>query len=569
MSVVKYNITKINVDSRYRNVDPQNIIKNIYYGDSISFINNSPILIINFSNNNSILPNDTITLSGINTIITTLKSNSISLIKNSNLLNVLHPLHNFKNNYIIKIHIRSLNQYIGNIPISLINNTELSITVIDNNNYIISLPIISDFDIIYNQEVDIELFTLCGIHIKYINASYPITYDILQGQHIVSDYNNNSLSITLPFAATNTDILSFQIIIGSISSSINGFPNSDYFIYYLNRTYTNVEKIKLISMELPSIIPNITKNNNSIYFQILDDGDYIYNIKLDPGKYDYQKLENLLIEKINNTKRCSLNINCIANIQVNNIPNIFSIKIFGSYTTSINNITNTTNLIYNIYHPLHNLNINDVIEICNVNNFSNIPNDVINNKFPIISIIDVNNYLIEIPQYNPNNNITSNNNNIITITYPLFIRLLMNYSDTFYNLLGFKNVGNSTSITDYYKIITNRTLYKNDVNLDSIGNINNYIPTVSLNPTPYILMVSDIFGSNNSNYKDSKSIFAKIFLPLITNSIYTDFIQINETLYNNINNINYLEFLFKNPDGSVFSFNNCDYSYTLEIYETI
>jgi hypothetical protein len=71
----------------------------------------------------------------------------------------------------------------------------------------------------------------------------------------------------------------------------------------LKKTYYNVKKIKLVSSEFPNTellikeVPDEQKNN-SLYWQILDDGNHIYSVNINSGNYDSQSLQSELVDKI-------------------------------------------------------------------------------------------------------------------------------------------------------------------------------------------------------------------------------------------------------------------------------
>ena len=581
-------ITRINIDSRHRNKEPKNIVKKfLSINDKIIFTINSSILRINMCLNHGFKSDDLIVISNIKPITITLRPNTLSLKKNFSFIYINHENHNLYNNAIIKIS-GILNSFINNIPVILLNN-EYSIIIIDKNNYYFDIKILSSNDFLYNESYDINIYTFNGIHIKYINASYPLNNDIIQGFNTVIDSYSNYITIKLPVNAINNGFFNFNFLIGLIDTNIIGYPSSDYFRFYLDRQFNNIKKIKLLTTEIPYIETFITdlpleSKNNSFYFQILDDGDYIYKIDINTGKYDASSLQIELTKKINSLfRKFGTYLDpllyypyCISQISINTNTNLFSIQILSTYISS-NNITINTEIYndnftrLNIIHYNHNLNINDTISISGVSNFNNIPDNIINTTLVIESILTYNSYIVKLPLYNLTHlsNPTNLTNQTYQITYPLQIRLLFTYNDTFGNIIGFNNIGSDFSYTNYHNIITNRTSYYNFSNLNSVGITNNFNPMLCFENISYLLMVSNIFSSN-INYKDSSCVFAKLFIPHTEGDIiYNYFIQINEHLYSGINNLTYLEFNLLTPDGKQYYLNNKDYSYTIEIHEQV
>jgi hypothetical protein len=690
-----YRMSRINIDSRYRNKSPQNSIS--YYVTSLSslyFKENSPVLKIALPENHGFKVDTNITLSGLIPITITQRSFTLTFVKNDRYMYIHQENHGFVgDNNMISINdvvgTDSSGYFIGNIPLSRINtehNVILIINsgVIDYNNYKVDIGIYSMSDVTYNKSYyNINILTYNGVHIKYINASYPITNNVQQGYQTVIESGTNYIKINMQVNASksnddsNIGIGNGNIEIGLITSEITGFPDPSSYTFELKKTYRNVKKIKLVSTEIPNtetLIKNAPTNlkNNILYWQIQDDGNHIYSVTIESGNYDASSLRAELITKISNVYRQFgqyLNADlyydkCIPSIIINPDSNMFSIQIMSVITLANNIIVETT--IYsdnhtriNITQPYHNLSDGDVIIISGAINVSNIPNDIINNKHIIESVEGINNYIIKLPIYNPVpytyvNNITKDITNIdnhtvitvtqqshnlttgdtviisnatdlydhstsdtyyyipssvingehiidsvvdndsykiklpyynaikgikpnednhggdaINITFPLTIRLMFNYSDTFGNILGYTNVGDSDSITIFDKIITNNTYYINNSIINSVGIVNTNIPILNFNTYPYIFITSPIFNSI-INIRDGTGVFAKLFLSGSPGSIiYDQYIQINDTISTAISSLDDISFLFYTPDNNLYCFNNQDNSFTIEIYEEL
>ena len=611
INIKKYRISRINIDSRYRNINPKNIINNfIKLYSPFKFTENSNILEIKMPFNHGFNIDDNITISNLTAQNITLRSNSLSLKKNSKYIYINHEKHGFRgSNNIISIsgvvNVDSSNYFFGNIPLSIINTEHKIILInsngiVDSDNYMTELSIYSDNDFIYSDNTyEINILTINGVHIKYINASYPIINNIQQGYHTISDVSSSIIKIKLSVSATTTTTTSenkYDILIGKIESTINGYPYPDFYKYDLKKTYYKVKKIKLVSSEIPNtemLIKNTPTSlkNNMLYWQIQDDGDFIYSINISPGNYNADSLKLELINKISNVSRKFgsyldtklYSEKCVPDITLNSSNNLFTIQINSIIILSKNitinkSIFTDTNKRINITHPLHNLKIGDVIKISNAINILDsinhyIPSDIINSTHIIESINGINNYTIKLVKYNSltfinNDDAVINGGNAVMITFPLFIRLLFNYKDTIGNILGFKNINSDNSITIFDKIISNNSFYLNGSELNSIGIVDSNVPILNFNTYPYILMVSELFSSN-INHKDSTGVFAKLFLTGPPGSmIYDQYIQITEVLPSAIlSGINNLEFKFLTPDGIPYNFNGHDHSYTLEIYE--
>ena len=612
-SVSDYRISRINVDSRHRDKDPINIISNyIQTTNQIIFSQNSNIIKIMMENNHGLLVNDFITINNLKPIIQIQKPTTLTLKKNSKYLYINHTNHQFvSNNNIIRIsnvtNTDQSNYFINNLPLSVINSehvVELINTngVINPDNYLINVGIYVDNDYTYtDNNYIIEVLTLNGIHIKYINASYPISNDIQQGYHIITESSTNYIKINLTVSTMNifnpTIDINSDVSIGIISKSINGYPDPEYYKIKF-KSYYNIKKIKLVSTEIPNtemlVKSNTEYKNNSLYWQILDDGDYIYNIQISPGNYDALSLQNQLISKISLINRqfgSYLNSNlynqyCIPNIIIDSASNLFTMQILSNIVLSSNIYIYTGSytdsyIRLNITHPYHNLTIGDQITIKNAINVLHtddilyIPQTIINQSHYIESITDINNYIIRLPKYNPTTDggnslkTISNGGNAVNILFPLAIRLLFNYVDTIGGILGYKNLSNPTSITVFSKQITNNTPYINTSDINSVGMVNLDIGMLNFTTYPYILMVSGVFSSN-INYKESNGVFAKLFLTGNPGSIiYDQYVQITEDVPITNAFINEIDFKFLTPDGNLYNFNGQNHSYTLEIYEQL
>lgn len=612
----KFRISRISVDSRNRNLDPKNIISN-YFNVSypFSFSANSNILHIEMPINHGLKVDSNITISNVTPKTITLRASALQLKKNSNYIYINHENHGFigNNNNIIISDVKtndSNDYFFGNVPLSLINGEHTVILIYNNgvqdyNNYLIDIGIYSDSDYTYNEDsFTIYVMTINGIHLKYINASYPITNEIQQGYHSVIETGINYVKIKLAYGASKSTTLegNENILIGIITTTTNGYAEPDYYAYDLKKTYYNVKKIKLVSTEFPNselLIKNAPSDqkNNSLYWQILDDGSNTYNININSGNYDADSLRIEIINQISQIKRVfgsylqasQYSEYLIPQIIINPNTNLFSMSIMTIITLSkcvyVSAQTyddSNTRLI--ITHPYHNLNIGDKITLSGVVNIEDssstatqkyyIPSSVINTEHIIESISGINNYVIKLDKYNPSstpttNDVTTAGGNAVKILYPLSIRLLFNYYDTFGNVIGFTNVGNESSYTNYYKVITNNTPYYNSSNLNSVGLVSYNTPMLNFRTYPYIYMVSEIFSST-INLKDSVGIFAKLFLTGQPGSfIYDQYVQITDEVPVTFAFLNKLEFKFLAPNGKQYNFNGQNHSYTLELYEEL
>lgn len=235
----------------------------------------------------------------------------------------------------------------------------------------------------------------------------------------------------------------------------------------------------------------------------------------------------------------------------------------------------------------------DVVVLNNISNFLGIPTDKINSEFEVFAMN--NNYFKIINQYNDNgtyynelqplefnsydyfmiqlNNVdinleTSINSisSIFNCYCPNIIRLLWNYDDTCGDILGFKDVGNSTSITQWNSTITNKMDYEPDVGViisedDDVNKGN----SVNLSGIDYIFIVCDQFNVIDS-VTTVKNAFAKILLSKkLGSKVYNSFVNIKKRFFIPINEVSDLTFHFYTPDGELYDFNGLDHSFMIKI----
>ena len=322
-----------------------------------------------------------------------------------------------------------------------------------------------------------------------------------------------------------------------------------------------------------------------LYWQILEDGEDLYSIEITPGNYTLNTLITELTKQISNVIRpitniYNLNINNsemlyytynLPVIDINSQNDLFTMKLLQRLT--ISKPLSLSNHSFDdgfgrlrIYHPNHNLNANDQITISNATSTNNVPDTILNSSFNIERILDRNTYEVKLPRYTAStaqNDITNGGSNVL-ITYPLKFRLLFDRPYTLGNILGFKDIGKPSSITNYTTIITNDTPYENDT-LDR--NITN---TINLSGDNYILMCSPIFKESSYTTGNIDGVFAKLLLAGDPGSImFNQFVQLGEYFKEPISTLSDFEVTFYDPTGELFNFGSMEHSYTLEIYEDI
>jgi len=470
---IRYETTAINIDSSFRQIEP-NVTLNETHSLLLNAltINNNQITVYDPNHNYKV---DTrITMSGVQNPEIVIRCggtfNNIIFIPNTNIMIINYNYENYgisinlpydasgnidvnyitnKNNYVeteasLTLNISgfvgnspSVGTYYDNIPINSINITH-NVTLIkdlDNNIY----PLINlkyTYIPIYTQtpitsmtpfNVTIIFYYIYGIPINIINAGYPISQDNIVEYHTIISTSLNTYTFKIKYFVPYeyTTILPFggnNMIISQINDILEGYANPNYYIINLDKIYRNVYMIRMISSEFPNSENPIKENNNKLYWQNEDDGDYVYSIAVNPGKYDPVNLITAMETLFYNTPRInynqdSTNANAIRYTNHNyikvNINTNTDIVTFTSYREAFfitpfidvqplipTDYTLDTEpyigYIITINHPNHNLSVNQVITITGSLSYMGIPSSVLNSQHTIYNVLDSNNYQIKL-----------------------------------------------------------------------------------------------------------------------------------------------------------------------------
>ncbi len=146
----------------------------------------------------------------------------------------------------------------------------------------------------------------------------------------------------------------------------------------------------------------------------------------------------------------------------------------------------------------------------------------------------------------------------------------LDFPDSICSILGFRDVGLSTSITPFTTLVSNSDPYDGELPFDEAGNpkiFTNY--SIDLAGDNYIYLVCDQLGTINSQDAVVKNILGKILLSGLPGKIlYNTYSPITLYYPNPIPELYTLDFKFITVDGSLFDFNNIDHSFTLKIVTT-
>jgi hypothetical protein len=134
------------------------------------------------------------------------------------------------------------------------------------------------------------------------------------------------------------------------------------------------------------------------------------------------------------------------------------------------------------------------------------------------------------------------------------------------SVLGYRNVGYDTSITNYNYTQTNNDTYIGEISKDVNGNdivlINKFI---KLKKYEYFLMNCNITNINNLSNAQTKEIFFAKFRITDDTMMENTFSHTPIYFYDPIVQLNQLGFTFYNPDDTLVKFKDRDHSFVLEI----
>jgi hypothetical protein len=494
------------------------------------------------------------------------------------------------------------NNFIGNIPINTINGTHQIYLVIPEDDNVFSenvfyIKLIKEFTGTYgftSYNVLIKFNYYYGIPINKINTN---DLNITGGYYLITSVTNNTFTIDcgkvaaistprMPRNSDNTSTFNENIIIALVTDIVKGYADPNSYNIVLGKTYKNINSVRMIS----SIFPNtekaikskpFAKKNNVIYWQNLEDGDNIYSAEVHSGNYNATSLTGVLQNAIYNVPKVNqLDNDSESNTQYTNKNYIkihmdlsSDIVTMKSYKEAfiakpiigvlpdpryVDPVT-ATSYIISISHANHGLSIGDVILMSNAISHVGIPSSVLNTEHTITEVVDNNTYKFVVKYFNIE--VAKNDTGggtAVGMYSPNLFRLRLDYSDSVCKLLGFRDVGESTSITTYSTSISN-----NDAYVGETGSVSNN--GISLSGDNYILVTCKQLTALENTGKIKEG-FAKILLSDLPGKIlYNTFVPMSVIFNTPIYELTELDIECYTPDGELYDFNGIDHSFTLEI----
>jgi hypothetical protein len=623
---ISYKIIPYNIDSKYREKNPKNIIEGNTIKvkkDGLTFIENSFEIAVNVENlNHSFKVNDRIILEGVigdDRIL----NNNIYLFNNFNYAVVYYPNHNisidYKNTYNeLKVFIENaqntnnLPNYFGNIPsnaiinshkiflpselnvadlliqnvsINLLTNLGITIDNIENNFFLIQLPFNYISGNIETNVIELDgLFkfsfdNIFGIKTAFINANYPINFIRYTGFHQIERIDKNYIYFNCKNKSYKSGLGGGDnIVIGKIKDTIEGFPDASEYSIFLKKNFNNVVRIELISTEIP-FVEFIIQENNKLYWKQYDDGDFIYSIQIKPGNYNGTRLIETISLAMNSVER-------VNSTDENKIFNLFEIGL-NTFTQTVSFIAfkldnlpaslrvenvvifGNNYFLLTIRHPNNLVEVGDVIEITGSTAIGLVPTSALNKKHRVYSVNkELSTYSIILEPFIPTNTsgLIGNGGTAVRVKSRALASLYFDRNDTMGSILGFKNVGNVNSITPFSHITTNKDDYILPNVYDEVGNVaDNEVYLNLTGDNNYLMMHLNDYESITSNSPEGNC-FAKILLAGNPGDIlFNTFMTYPVEFDIPIQTINRFDVRFTFSDGSKPIFNNLNHSFTLLI----
>jgi hypothetical protein len=492
----------------------------------------------------------------------------------------------------------------------------------DNTQYTFSLFEASVADII------ITFSHFGGVPVNVINSDFPVGFRQRDGFKFIADViDNEYILIELDRRGfLNNNFGGNDITIGIIDDIIEGSRSANDYSINLDKTYSNVIMVRMIGSIFPKShlairdgLQNGTQNNK-LYWQNYVDGSPIYSIDVPAGNYSSQVLKNIIEEKISQVPRFNETTPIFKNnnikMSIDEDTDIVKFEAFdiikksnpyrtyadistlnsasssefqyyvfptGQFYTDFPEYSeNRNNLkVISLNFPNHRLNRKDEIILSQFTDLPFVPKDVINSTHIVTHVpendpVNFFHIIVDFTEYIPISNNNNKGGNTARLSKHIRFRMLFDQDDTFGTELGFRDVGQSTSITPYQTIITNDIVYDGetistnkytrlglevtDLDLNNL-NIHNQI---SLKGPDYLIIKCEEFP-NVRNKGNINEYFYKIRLPGEPGTVeHNTFVDTPIFFTEPIRKVENLTFKFYDPEGNLYSFLGRNHSFTIE-----
>lgn len=414
----------------------------------------------------------------------------------------------------------------------------------------------------------------------YIYNLFTVDINVISDVVTFSSYRETlATTLYMPYNKINVVLQSHNLTSSSqfylIVTSTEPAPLTTYStgrLYYLDSIASNNSLNMSLNTTVVFISSTISVNTTINYNQLSFSAGTTLLVQVSTG--DSLPIGSLIYRALDNALYIITAVNAgYYSLTPSNIKIIVGsqlINITGPATYAFVSFTDTSGINYQmiVYHADHGLAVGSLVIINNSLAINGVSDMVINATHYIASIINDNEYIINLVSINTVSSPTKNN--IIRLRYPDLFRLRFDMPSSIGTLLGFRNIGSSNSITVYNSTITNLDMYDNDVNYDSTGVVLlNPRTVLPLSGANYLLLTSRMI-SNMYNIGPVSNVFAKILLTDVPGTIiYNSFISPDINYDIPIASLSVIDFAFYLPNGNIFDFNGMDHSFTLEITEMI
>jgi hypothetical protein len=433
------------------------------------------------------------------------------------------------------------------------------------------------------------------------------------------------------------------VYLGLVEDVVVGYPQPHKYVIDLEKDYSNVVMVRMISSAFPMtqkvFMDGLSGGNKNInfYWQNIDDGDVIYTATIESGNYTPNELKVAFEAAVYNVPRVSdktvtnqknviildidektdkvtfsgfneyepgivttylkqvrlstINVLCADMMTMSSssgpviiVPDpedaYYQYPSGAYYTNFPNADINCDAIRIKIHHPNNSMRLGNYITIKDSLHYGNIPAKYLN-KTHMITRVSIDDY--DILLYNVNVDLTLDltvaGGEEIKIYTPNIFRIRFDYPDTLGNELGFRDVGEETSVTPYNSVITNDVLYEGEELIDviqaisgtdsgiDINNITNYAIRNSLSlkgPSYLVIKCKEI--PNVKGMGEVKEYFYKINLSgKLGEYVYDSFVDSPIFLNDPRNRLNILTIDVLMANGAYYDFNGIDHSFVLEI----
>ena len=469
---------------------------------------------------------------------------------------------------------QSATNFVGNIPINTLNRRHRILLSLPNGAFdprVIYIRLCRPFraegqcyvfPTAYNVTLTYDY--VIGIPLNRLNCQGPHPQT-----HTITDVDTDSFCLDLNrppgslrrFGGGN-------VTVAKVIRTRPGYPSPAQYCLNLDKVYSNVVQVSLVSTEFPKTGPAVrARMNNALCWEILEDGGHVYRVEVPPGTYTADRLVrclNRLVCSVPRITSCASECDgmCHMSFEIEPDTNVVTVRNFrrSHLRRPIVNVTPTgPGVQLQMRCTNHGLVPGDVITITGSLPHLGIPVEVIDGDHTICSVETGDLFTIKLAGFNYLDCRDRTDGGTITMLSPLPFRLRLDHADSLGRLLGFRDVGTPGAITEYGAVVTNGTPYETDGGPHPPCGI-------LLSGPRYILMECDQLTVIGDISSDLSHVFAKIQLDGEPGTIlYNTFVPTPKFLYSPIPQLSRLDIRFRAPDGELYDFNGMDHSFTLKI----